>query len=325
MEPRLRPAELVGHHFTKETLARLQVRGDGLLSEAEVAVLRSMICPLEKAFAFTDNEISSVDPRMVAPMIIFTTAHVPWKLKPLPILRVHYDKLLDLQFIQDLRPVNVVTIRNSGVAPILDDYVELFAARAIYSMADLFSGYDQFQLELAPRELTAMQTPLGLLRLSVVSMGATNSVGHVQAELSEIFGAFIPRVTLPFIDDLSMRGARYDTRDKSEVSRGVRRFVHDHALDVAAILRRAIEVGVTFSSKKSSFGLREIGVVGFVCNEAGRAPGPSKIAAIGRMGSCRTVSEVRRFLGAVGFYRIFIPHYADVAEPLYSLLRNEAA
>ncbi|KAG5462294.1 MAG: hypothetical protein BJ554DRAFT_5402, partial [Olpidium bornovanus] len=29
-------------------------------------------------------------------MVIFTTKHTPWRLKPLPIPRAHYDKLLDL-------------------------------------------------------------------------------------------------------------------------------------------------------------------------------------------------------------------------------------
>ncbi|KAG5456878.1 MAG: hypothetical protein BJ554DRAFT_3250, partial [Olpidium bornovanus] len=193
-EPRLRPTASIGHCFTEATLAQLQIGGDGLLSDPDVALFRSIIRPLGRAIAFDDDEIGSVDPRIVPPMVIFTTAHVPWKPKLLPIPRAHYDKLLELlraritwrvfepaqgpyanrwftvpkkdrnlQIIQDLRPVNAVMIRNSGVAPILDDYAELFAARAIYSMADLFSSYDQFQLELASRELTAMQTPLGLL------------------------------------------------------------------------------------------------------------------------------------------------------------------
>ncbi|KAG5460450.1 MAG: hypothetical protein BJ554DRAFT_7499 [Olpidium bornovanus] len=96
MEPWLGPAESIGHQFTEETLARLRVGGDGLLSEAEIAVLRSMIRPLGRAFAFTDDEIGLVDPLIVAPMVIFTTAHVSWKLKPLPIPRACYDKLLEL-------------------------------------------------------------------------------------------------------------------------------------------------------------------------------------------------------------------------------------
>ncbi|KAG5462254.1 MAG: hypothetical protein BJ554DRAFT_5447 [Olpidium bornovanus] len=149
-EPRLRPAASIGHHFTVATLAQLQIGGDGLLSEPEIALFWLIIRPLGRAFAFDDDEINSVDPRIVAPMVIFTTAHVPWKLKPLLIPRAHYDKLRELlrariarrvlepaqgpyanrwftvpkkdgslRFIQDLQPVNAVTIRNSGVAPIL--------------------------------------------------------------------------------------------------------------------------------------------------------------------------------------------------------------
>ena len=45
-----------------------------------------------------------------------------------------------LWFIQDLQPVNKVTIRNSGVGPIVDEFVEALAGRAIYSIGDLYSG-----------------------------------------------------------------------------------------------------------------------------------------------------------------------------------------
>ncbi|KAG5455539.1 MAG: hypothetical protein BJ554DRAFT_5013, partial [Olpidium bornovanus] len=110
-----------------------------------------------------------------------------------------------------------------------------------------------------------------------------------------------------------------------KVAPGVRRFVRDHINDVEAVLNRAIEVGLTFSGHKSTFGLREITVVGFTCDHRGRLPGALKVSAIERMGACRSFSEVRRFLGAVGFYRYFIPHYADVAEPLYDLLQKSVA
>ena len=52
-----------------------------------------------------------------------------------------------LCFIQDLQPINKVTIRNIGIGPVVDEFVEAFAGgRSIYSMGDLHSGYDQFQL-----------------------------------------------------------------------------------------------------------------------------------------------------------------------------------
>ena len=45
-----------------------------------------------------------------------------------------------MRFIQDLQPVNKVTIRNTGVGPLIDEFV----GRSIYSVGDLYSGYDQF-------------------------------------------------------------------------------------------------------------------------------------------------------------------------------------
>ena len=37
---------------------------------------------------------------------------------------------------------------------------------------------------------------------------------------------------------------------------------------------------------------------------------------------CKSVTEVRRFLGACVFYHIWVPHYAHVAKPLYRLLKK---
>ena len=49
-------------------------------------------------------------------------------------------------FIQDMQSVNKVTIRNTGVGPSIDEFAEAFVGRSIYSVGDLYSGYDQFQL-----------------------------------------------------------------------------------------------------------------------------------------------------------------------------------
>ena len=130
-----------------------------------------------KAFAFSPEEIGCVDPTVVEPMVIFTVPHVPWSLKPIPVPRAHIPKLKELlkqkvdmgilepssapysnqwftvpkkngslRFIQDLQPVNRVTIRNAGIGPTIDEFAEAFAGRSIYSVGDLYSVYDQFQL-----------------------------------------------------------------------------------------------------------------------------------------------------------------------------------
>jgi hypothetical protein len=91
-----------------------------------------------------------------------------------------------LRFIQELQPVNKVTIRNAGVGPTIDEFAEAFAGRSIYSVGDLYSGYDQFQLAIESRDLTTMRTPLGLVRMCTLPRGTnsvadmvTNSVAHM--------------------------------------------------------------------------------------------------------------------------------------------------
>ena len=37
---------------------------------------------------------------------------------------------------------------------------------------------------------------------------------------------------------------------------------------------------------------------------------------------CRSITEVRRFLGACAFYHIWVTHYTHIAQPLYGLLKR---
>ena len=73
-----------------------------------------------------------------------------------------------LKFIQDLQPINKVTIRNVGIRPIVDEFAEAFVGREIYSMGDLYSGYEQFQLAIDSRNITMMKAPIGLVRMCTI-------------------------------------------------------------------------------------------------------------------------------------------------------------
>ena len=52
-------------------------------------------------------------------------------------------------------------------------------------------------------------------------------------------------------------------------------------------------------------------------------PGTDKIRGIVEMAPLTTVTEVRHFLGATGFYRCFIKGYANIAKPLSNLLSGD--
>jgi hypothetical protein len=352
-EPSLREVRKIGHKFTEETLDKLQIGGDQFLNEAEKKKFRSMLSKHGKAFAASPDEIGCVHPSVVAPMVIFTVPHVPWDLKPIPVPRALLPKLVALlkekiqmgilepsmapysnrwftvpkksgalRFIQDMQPANKVTIRNKGSGPAVDEVAEAFAGQAIYSIGDLYSGYDQFQLAYESRDLTTMKTPLGFLRMCTLPQGATNSVAHMQNAMNQILREFVPEKTIPFVDDVPMKGCKEEVKDSTLDESGCRRFVVEHIKDVEKILVKMEDVGLTLSVDKSKFGVGEILVVGHLCGRYGRKPNPEKVDAIEKMRACSSITEVRRFLGACVFYQIWIPHFAHLSEPLYRLLRK---
>ncbi len=353
-EPILRDLYMIGHKFSEMTLSQLQIGEGDFLSKEEQVQFKNMLKQYGKAFAFAPNEIGCVDPNIVEPMIIFTVPHIPWNFRPIPVPRSRVQQLIELlnekiemgilepssapysnrwftvpkkngslRFIQDLQPVNKVTIRNVGIGPTIDEFTESFAGRAIYSMADLYSGYDQFQLAIDSRDITTMRTPVGLLRMCTLPQGATNSVAHMMNGMYRVLKDFIPHITMPFLDDIPLKGCLEEEKDVSLDENGCRKFVSEHIKDCEKVLKRIVEVHLTLSGQKSTFGQQEILVVGHMCGPYGRKPSPTKIDAIQRLRNvCESPSEVRRFLGACLFYHMWIPHYAHIADPLYQLLRK---
>jgi hypothetical protein len=167
MNPTIRSFENIGHKFT----ARKKLWAEVLLPEEERQFLE-MLEQHGNAFVFSPNEIGCDDPCIVEPMVIFTISHTLWNLKPITVPRAHIAKLIvvgiiepsnvsysnrwftvpkkndSFRFMQDLQPMSKVTIWNSGVGSIVDEFAEAFAGHATYSIGDLYVGYLQFQLAM---------------------------------------------------------------------------------------------------------------------------------------------------------------------------------
>ncbi|GBG84882.1 hypothetical protein CBR_g39344 [Chara braunii] len=226
-----------------------------------------------------------------------------------------------LRWIQDLQKLNAVTIRDAGSLPQADLLVESHAGRSIYSLVDLYSGYDQLSLDAMDRPYTAMHTPVGQLQMQVNPMGFTNVVAEAQRRMLAVAGDMFLEKCEPYIDDNPVKGARY--KDETEVQPGVRKFVWDHLQDVKDLLQRLLVYNITASGPKSILAVPEVTILGFRCGAYERRPAPAKTDKISQWPTpLRTTTKVRAFLKVVGFWRIFIKGFAKIAEPIRAMIRE---
>jgi len=65
--------------------------------------------------------------------------------------------------VHDLQPLNAVSIKESSISPNLDQFVDQFLGGKCFTVFDLYWGFDARKMDEASRDMTAFQTPLGLL------------------------------------------------------------------------------------------------------------------------------------------------------------------
>ncbi|XP_016661947.1 uncharacterized protein LOC107884428 [Acyrthosiphon pisum] len=76
---------------------------------------------------------------------------------------------------------------------------------------------------------------------------------------------------------------------------------------------------LTLKLSKCYFGYPEVAYLGFMLLVEGVRPGEQKIMAFKEFPKPNNTHEVRRFLGLCGFFRRFIPRYA---QPMSDLLKD---
>ena len=111
------------------------------------------------------------------------------------------------QIVYDLQPLNAVMIKDAGLPPNVEPYTEHCPRWAIYSMGDLYIGYDHAPLAPESCDLTTFRTPLGPHRLTVLPMRWSNLVSIFQGHVTFILQDELDTAP-PFLDDVPIIGPR---------------------------------------------------------------------------------------------------------------------
>jgi hypothetical protein len=259
-----------------ERLAAMRI-GHNFLSPAEKQLFVGILFDYEGAVALDESEMGLLHHSIEPPVVIHTVPHTPWQQQNPRLPKAMQDvatahvkrqtgtrnprivtrslssrhflvakKNGEHRFINDVQLLNKVTIRDSRMPPSVDQFSEDFAGYPITSAIDYFSGYYQIPLDKSGRDLTAFMTLLGLVRMTRLPQGWTNSVAEFMRIIGKVHYRQIPHEVRPFLDDVGIKGPKNRCSDE-EISPGIRRFVFEHSQIFRRFMCDCWNAGLTIS------------------------------------------------------------------------------
>ncbi len=215
--------------------------------------------------------------------MIRTIPHQPWQQKPIQLPQSRHEEVIhimkeqmssrkyelssasyhltffavekkggDLRVVHDLQPLNMVTMWDATLPPCVDNMIESFSGQAIYGLFNLKSSYDSRVLTTISRDLTSFYVEgMGLLRLTHLPQGHTNSVAEFQHCTQHMIGAMYPKKAEVFIDNCAIKGPK--SRYNGNTIHGneqIRIFIWEYVKVVQELLARVQESRVTISGSK---------------------------------------------------------------------------
>ncbi|XP_046396811.1 uncharacterized protein K02A2.6-like [Ischnura elegans] len=208
----------------------------------------------------------------------------------------------------DFTKLNKCIRKEQHELPTVDECLTLMKASEakIFTKLDACRGYYQIPLERECRPLTTFITPFGRYCFNRMPMGLSSAGEHFQRRMSEALTGLKGVVNV--MDDILVFAATQP----------------EHDVRLNAVLQRLRENGITLNREKCRFRVAETKFLGHVISaEDGIKPDPEKITAIEKLPQPETVAEIRRFLGIVHYHLKFLPHLADVTQPLRELMREK--
>jgi hypothetical protein len=207
----------------------------------------------------------------------------------------------------DYLAINVVTIKNKYSLPRIDDLMDQLRQAKFFSKIDLRSRYHQMKIRPDDIHKTAFVTRYGQYEYTIVLFGLTNTPAYFMNLMNKVFMDELDKCVVVFIGDILV----FSKTAKE----------HEEHLKIVLGKLRQHQLYAKFI--KCEFWMEEVAFLGHVLSAKEVVVDPSKIEAVFKWQSPKSVTEIRSFLGLAGYYRRFIENFSKIAKPMTDLLKSK--
>ena len=180
--------------------------------------------------------------------------------------------------------------------PKIDEMYAKLKGAKVFSTIDLRSGYHHIALGKSSRAKTAFVMPFGKYEFLMVPFGLAQAPAYFQLLMNKVLKGL--KFAMTYLDNIIIF-----SQDESQ-----------HLEHLEIVFSRLREAGLKMKRSKCDF---------FRSPDFTRRNQPST-KQIRQYKTHACTKEIKQFLGLTGYYRKFVPRFADISRPLTTLTKKDA-
>ena len=189
--------------------------------------------------------------------------------------------------------------------PNIDEMYAKLKGAKVFSTIDLRSRYHHIALGKSSRAKAAFVTPFGKYEFLMVPFGLAQAPAYFQLLMIKVLKGL--KFAMTYLDDIIIFS-------KNELR---------HLEYLETVFSQLREARLKMKRPKCDFFKSKIHYLGCLISPERIFPLPNKLDCIKHMPAPKNMKEIKQFLGLTGYYRKFVPRFADILRPLTILTKKD--